>query len=153
MVFDRLLLLVLLSWNVSCSDCVPVFSRQALTLLWSHYVKELATLSSVPDYVLTVYHTRLVTVPWKGFFPDMDAIEMMVKVRSVLLISGMWSVKTEECAGKCVREMYGLDLFILHVLLLPHLLARRRQSLCRQEGPLRRDFCSLWAGEGWIQLS
>jgi len=61
-------------------DCVPVCSRQALTLLWSHYVKMLATPASVPDHVLTVYHTRLVMVPWKGFFPDMDAIELMVKV-------------------------------------------------------------------------
>jgi len=61
-------------------DHVPAFSRQALTLLWSHYVKELATQSSVPDHVLTVYHTRLVMMPWIGFFPDMDAIEMMVKV-------------------------------------------------------------------------
>jgi len=43
-------------------------------------VKELATASSVADHVLTVYHTRLVTMPWKGFFPDMDAIDMMVKV-------------------------------------------------------------------------
>ena len=61
-------------------DCVPAFSRQALTLLWSHYVRVLATPSTVPDHVLTVYHTQLVMMPWKGFFPDMDAIDMMVKV-------------------------------------------------------------------------
>jgi len=62
------------------SEHVPVCSRQALSLLWSHYVKTLATPSSVADHVLTVYHTRLVTMPWNGFFPDMDAIELMVKV-------------------------------------------------------------------------
>jgi len=90
-----------------CSDRVPAFSRQALTLLWTHYVKELATLSSVPDYVLTVYHTRLVTVPWKGFFPDMDAIEMMLKVWKASLIH--CSAKMEELAGKCRCEMYGLE--------------------------------------------
>jgi len=59
---------------------VPTFSRQALTLLWSHYVKVLAMTPSVPDHILTVYRTQLVTMPWKDFFPDMDAIEMMVKV-------------------------------------------------------------------------
>jgi len=72
---------------IVCLDCVPTFSRQALTLLWSHYVKQLATLTSVPDHVLTVYHTQLVTMPWTAFFPDMDAINLMVKVCLIIVDS------------------------------------------------------------------
>ena len=63
------------------SDRVAVCSRQALGLLWSHYVSTLATAKpSVADHVLTVYHTHLVTLPWHAFFPDMHAIQLMVKV-------------------------------------------------------------------------
>jgi len=60
---------------------VAVCSRQALGLLWSHYVSTLAAATpSVADHVLTVYHTHLVTLPWHAFFPDMHAIQLMVKV-------------------------------------------------------------------------
>jgi len=66
---------------VCVSDRVAVCSRQALGLLWSHYVSTLATAKpSVADHVLTVYHTHLVTLPWHAFFPDMHAIQLMVKV-------------------------------------------------------------------------
>jgi len=86
-----------------CLDCVMVFSRQALMMLWNHYVKVLATPQSVPDHVLTVYHTQLVVMPWKGFFPDMDSIEMMVKVRN---FSPLVSYSVEMHASKYGCEMY-----------------------------------------------
>jgi hypothetical protein len=64
----------------SFSAALPTFCVQALGLLWNHYVNVLATKSGVVDHILAVYHTQLVTMPWNGFYPDMHAIELMVKV-------------------------------------------------------------------------
>jgi hypothetical protein len=62
---------------------LPTFCVQAFGLLWNHYVNVLASKPGVADHVLAVYHTQLVTMPWNSFYPDMHAIELMVKVRQI----------------------------------------------------------------------
>ena len=64
-------------------DHLPAFSCQALSLLWRHYVEKLV-IPDLPDHVLIVYHTQLVKLPWEKFFPDMQAIELMMKVKLIL---------------------------------------------------------------------
>ena len=61
---------------------VPAFCQSALTHLWPYYVHTLAR-KGVPGHVLQMYHLGLAKVAWHKFWPDIQAVQLMLKVRSV----------------------------------------------------------------------
>jgi hypothetical protein len=49
-------------------------------LLWSHYCSSLSQ-PSTPHYVHSTYHLTLEKLPWSLFFPDLAAMDAMMKLR------------------------------------------------------------------------
>ena len=50
-----------------------------LAYIWQYYYDHLVN-NNVPEYVLVVYHTNLVKLPWKCFVPDQSVLDQMAKV-------------------------------------------------------------------------
>ncbi|XP_013408243.1 ectopic P granules protein 5 homolog isoform X1 [Lingula anatina] len=61
---------------------IPPFARNALTLVWEYYVKVLSA-KKTPEHILQVFHARLTTLQWGKFLPDLQTLELMVKLQAV----------------------------------------------------------------------
>jgi len=70
---------------IVCVECLPALSRNAFILLWSQYVTSFTT-KGLPENLLRVVHNRLVMLPWLKLFPDLQAVELMVKASHSFLL-------------------------------------------------------------------
>lgn len=56
-----------------------------LACIWQYYCKHMT--HHIPEYILVVYHTNLVKLPWKHFFPDLSVLDQMAKVSCLKWLS------------------------------------------------------------------
>lgn len=68
--------------QTSMEPLVPAFCQSALSLLWPYYVHSLAK-PSLPGHVLQMYHMGLAKVAWHRYWPDIQAVQLMLKVRCI----------------------------------------------------------------------
>ena len=53
--------------------------------MWHYYCENLA-LPDNPDFVMQCYHAKLVKIPWQQYVPDLSAMDLMMKVETLLNI-------------------------------------------------------------------
>ncbi|KAG8314461.1 Ectopic P granules protein 5 [Homalodisca vitripennis] len=70
-------------------DTLPVASSNMLSCVWQFYVTNFAH-NSIKDYILSVMHGNLISLPWQRFFPTLQDIDLMLK-RNIKWGTG-WSV-------------------------------------------------------------
>ena len=58
----------------------PLQNVSVLGLLWTYYCSSLSQ-PSTPRHVLSTYHSTLEELPWSLFFPDLAAMDAMMKLR------------------------------------------------------------------------
>ena len=58
----------------------PAQQYSILALQWENYCSTLS-LPAPPSAVLRVYHAHLVNLPWGDYFPDLAAVEAMMKLK------------------------------------------------------------------------
>ena len=60
----------------------PLQSVSVMGLLWTYYCSSLSQ-PSTPRHVLSTYHSTLEELPWSLFFPDLAAMDAMMKLRLI----------------------------------------------------------------------
>ena len=68
------------------ADLLGPTRRDALTLVWPYYVDTLS-LPGTPDHVLQVLHSQLRSLPWGNFYPDAQAMALMLQVSPTQCVS------------------------------------------------------------------
>ena len=56
-------------------------SVSIMGLMWNHYCSTLA-LPTTPGSLLSAYHSTLEQLPWSSFFPDLAAMDSMMKLKN-----------------------------------------------------------------------
>ncbi|ELT99413.1 hypothetical protein CAPTEDRAFT_219894 [Capitella teleta] len=59
---------------------LPAYSRSALSLLWPYYLQTMAR-RVLPQFILSMYHKCLLQLPWAKFWPDIEAVQLMLKIQ------------------------------------------------------------------------
>ena len=57
-------------------QCAP---RMPFPLLWPYHIKHIVK-GAIPKHVQRAFHNQLTSLPWNKFYPDIQAMDLMVKV-------------------------------------------------------------------------
>lgn len=68
------------SQNLFPSSTDPTQQYSIMALLWEYYCSTL-TCPSPSSPILQVYHAHLSRLPWQQYYPDLAAIEAMMKLK------------------------------------------------------------------------
>ncbi len=60
-------------------DMIPSSATNAMTYVWPYYCQVLAW-KGLREDVLHIYHQCLINCPWNQYQPDLQAMELMVRV-------------------------------------------------------------------------
>ena len=60
----------------------PTGSNSIMSHLWRYYCSTLS-LPNTPPYIMEIYHSTMKDLPWSTFYPDLAALDVMMKLKLV----------------------------------------------------------------------